>query len=176
MARPVIPGQPAIRGIDLGDASSPKAGVAGSNPARGHTTDQPFVQTRGDLRHELTRQLRSARATRRPAGTRIPDGRGLRPNTFNISERPGRGGRPGGARTLGGRPALRPRHEPGGDTPDSPSTPAWRCTSAIQRARGSAAAMRTRTACCGRPAPPRQSAGLLPGRPRRHRRRTQRQT
>jgi IS30 family transposase len=47
-----------------------------------------FVQTRGDLRHELTRHLRTGRATRRPAGTRIPDGRGLRPNTLNISERP----------------------------------------------------------------------------------------
>jgi IS30 family transposase len=47
-----------------------------------------FVQTRGDLRHELTRHLRTGRVTRRPAGTRIPDGRGLRPNTRNISERP----------------------------------------------------------------------------------------
>jgi IS30 family transposase len=47
-----------------------------------------FVQARGDLRHELTRQLRIGRAMRRPAGARLPDGRGLRPNTLNISQRP----------------------------------------------------------------------------------------
>jgi IS30 family transposase len=47
-----------------------------------------FVQARGDLRHELTRHLRTGRAMRRPAGTRLPDGRGLRPNTLNISQRP----------------------------------------------------------------------------------------
>jgi IS30 family transposase len=47
-----------------------------------------FVQSRGDLRHELTRHLRTRRATRRPAGARLPDGRGLRPTTLNISERP----------------------------------------------------------------------------------------
>jgi transposase, IS30 family len=47
-----------------------------------------FVQSRGDLRHELTRQLRTGRATRRPKGTRLPDGRGVRPNILNISQRP----------------------------------------------------------------------------------------
>jgi transposase, IS30 family len=47
-----------------------------------------FVQARGDLRHELTRQLRTGRATRRPKGTRLPDGRGVRPNILNISQRP----------------------------------------------------------------------------------------
>ena len=47
-----------------------------------------FVQARGDLRHELTRHLRTRRAMRRPAGARLPDGRGLRPNTLNISQRP----------------------------------------------------------------------------------------
>src|ERR687897_672580 len=47
-----------------------------------------FVQARGDLRHELTRHLRTRRAMRRPAGARLPDGRGLRPTTLNISERP----------------------------------------------------------------------------------------
>jgi IS30 family transposase len=47
-----------------------------------------FVQTRGDLRHELTRQLRTGRATRRPKGTRLPDGRGVRPNILHISQRP----------------------------------------------------------------------------------------
>jgi IS30 family transposase len=47
-----------------------------------------FVQSRGDLRHELTRYLRTGRATRRPKGTRLPDGRGIRPNILNISQRP----------------------------------------------------------------------------------------
>jgi IS30 family transposase len=47
-----------------------------------------FVQARGDLRHELTRYLRTGRATRRPAGRRLPDGRGVRPNILNISQRP----------------------------------------------------------------------------------------
>jgi len=47
-----------------------------------------FVQARGDLRHELTGQLRTRRAMRRPKGTRLPDGRGGRPNMVNISERP----------------------------------------------------------------------------------------
>jgi IS30 family transposase len=47
-----------------------------------------FVQSRGDLRRELTRHLRTRRAMRQPAGTRLPDGRGARPNTVNISQRP----------------------------------------------------------------------------------------
>jgi IS30 family transposase len=47
-----------------------------------------FVQTRGSLRKELTTQLRTKRAIRRPRGAKIPDGRGLRPNILNISERP----------------------------------------------------------------------------------------
>ena len=47
-----------------------------------------FVQARGDLRHELTQHLRTGRAMRRPAGRRLPDGRGVRPNILNISERP----------------------------------------------------------------------------------------
>ena len=47
-----------------------------------------FVQTRGGLRKELTQHLRTKRATRRPAGKRQPDGRGLRPNILNISQRP----------------------------------------------------------------------------------------
>jgi IS30 family transposase len=47
-----------------------------------------FVQARGDLRHELTRYLRTRRAMRRPKGTRLPDGRGIRPNILNISARP----------------------------------------------------------------------------------------
>jgi IS30 family transposase len=47
-----------------------------------------FVQARGELRHELTAHLRTRRAMRRPAGTRLPDGRGMRPNILNISQRP----------------------------------------------------------------------------------------
>ena len=47
-----------------------------------------FVQSRGALRKELTAHLRTGRVTRRPAGTRLPDGRGGRPGIINISERP----------------------------------------------------------------------------------------
>jgi len=47
-----------------------------------------FVQTRGSLRKELTAHLRTGRTTRRPAGTRQPDGRGNRPGILHISERP----------------------------------------------------------------------------------------
>ena len=47
-----------------------------------------FIQSRGALRKELTAHLRTGRVIRRPAGTRIPDGRGGRPGILNISERP----------------------------------------------------------------------------------------
>lgn len=47
-----------------------------------------FIQARGDLRHELTRYLRTRRAMRRPAGTRLPDGRGRRPGVLTIAQRP----------------------------------------------------------------------------------------
>jgi IS30 family transposase len=47
-----------------------------------------FVQTRGALRRELTQYLRTGRVLRRPKGVRLPDGRGGRPNTLHISERP----------------------------------------------------------------------------------------
>jgi IS30 family transposase len=47
-----------------------------------------FVQPRGGLRKELTTHLRTRRATRRPAGQRLPDGRGSRPNILHISQRP----------------------------------------------------------------------------------------
>ena len=47
-----------------------------------------FVQSRGALRKELTAHLRTRRVIRRPAGTRLPDGRGGRPGILNISERP----------------------------------------------------------------------------------------
>jgi transposase, IS30 family len=47
-----------------------------------------YVQTRGALRRELTQCLRTGRVLRRPKGVRLPDGRGGRPNTLHISERP----------------------------------------------------------------------------------------
>ena len=47
-----------------------------------------FVQSRGALRKELTQYLRTGRVIRRPKGVRLPDGRGGRPNTLHISERP----------------------------------------------------------------------------------------
>jgi IS30 family transposase len=47
-----------------------------------------FVQSRGALRRELTRYLRTGRVIRRPKGVRLPDGRGGRPGTLHISERP----------------------------------------------------------------------------------------
>jgi IS30 family transposase len=47
-----------------------------------------FVQTRRELRTELTQHLRTKRAIRRPRGQRQPDGRGGRPGFVRISERP----------------------------------------------------------------------------------------
>jgi IS30 family transposase len=47
-----------------------------------------FIQSRGALRKELTAYLRTGRVIRRPAGTKLPDGRGGRPGILNISERP----------------------------------------------------------------------------------------
>jgi IS30 family transposase len=47
-----------------------------------------YVQSRGALRKELTRYLRTGRVIRRPKGVRLPDGRGGRPNTLHISKRP----------------------------------------------------------------------------------------
>jgi IS30 family transposase len=47
-----------------------------------------FIQSRGALRKELTAHLRTGRVIRRPAGIRLPDGRGGRPGILNISERP----------------------------------------------------------------------------------------
>jgi IS30 family transposase len=47
-----------------------------------------YVQSRGALRKELTGYLRTGRVIRRPKGVRLPDGRGGRPNTLHISERP----------------------------------------------------------------------------------------
>ena len=47
-----------------------------------------FIQSRGALRRELTAHQRTGRVIRRPAGTRLPDGRGGRPGILSISERP----------------------------------------------------------------------------------------
>ena len=47
-----------------------------------------YVQSRGALRQELTRYLRTGRVIRRPKGARLPDRRGGRPNRLHISARP----------------------------------------------------------------------------------------
>jgi IS30 family transposase len=47
-----------------------------------------YVQSRGALRRELTGYLRTGQVIRRPKGVRLPDGRGGRPNTLHISQRP----------------------------------------------------------------------------------------
>jgi IS30 family transposase len=47
-----------------------------------------FVQARGGLARELTRALRTGRATRHPRGTRLPSGRGQLRDIVPISERP----------------------------------------------------------------------------------------
>jgi IS30 family transposase len=51
-----------------------------------------FVQSRGALRRELTRYLRTGRVIRRPKGVRMPDGRGGRPDILHICERPAEAG------------------------------------------------------------------------------------
>jgi IS30 family transposase len=51
-----------------------------------------FIQSRGALRKELTAHLRTKRVIRRPAGIRLPDGRGGRPGILNISQRPAEAG------------------------------------------------------------------------------------
>ncbi len=47
-----------------------------------------FVQSRGALRKELTRYLRSGHSTRRPKGHTVMNGQGQLRGTLNISERP----------------------------------------------------------------------------------------
>jgi IS30 family transposase len=47
-----------------------------------------FVQSRGALRKELTRYLRSGHSTRRPRGHSVMNGQGQLRGTLNISERP----------------------------------------------------------------------------------------
>jgi IS30 family transposase len=47
-----------------------------------------FVQSRGALRRELQRYLRTGRAMRYPRGKRLPQGRGQLRDTVHISQRP----------------------------------------------------------------------------------------
>ena len=65
-----------------------------------------FVQSRGALRRELQRCLRTGRAMRYPRGKRLPQGRGQLRDVVLISERPAEAERPGGAWPLGRRPAV----------------------------------------------------------------------
>ena len=64
-----------------------------------------FVQSRGALRKELTRYLRSGHTTRRPRGHTVMNGQGQLRGTLNIRERPAEAERPCRARPLGRRPA-----------------------------------------------------------------------
>jgi IS30 family transposase len=48
-----------------------------------------FVQSRGALRKELTRYLRSGHSTRRPKGHSVMNGQGQLRGVLNIRERPG---------------------------------------------------------------------------------------
>ncbi len=65
-----------------------------------------YVQSRGALRRELTRCLRTGRALRQP-GRQAGQRKNRIPNMINICRAPGRGRRPRGARPLGGRPDHR---------------------------------------------------------------------
>src|SRR2546429_9678979 len=65
-----------------------------------------FVQSRGDLRHELTRYLRTRRAMRPPQGARLPDGRGAPLYELGIADRPPQAADPAVARHLGGGPGF----------------------------------------------------------------------
>jgi IS30 family transposase len=47
-----------------------------------------FIQSRGALRRELQRCLRTGRAMRYPRGKRLPQGRGQLRDTLHISQRP----------------------------------------------------------------------------------------
>ena len=75
-----------------------------------------FVQSRGALRRELQRCLRTGRAMRYPRAKRLPQGRGQLRDVVLISERPGRGRGSGGAWPLGRRPAAGQASIGGGDT------------------------------------------------------------
>jgi IS30 family transposase len=65
-----------------------------------------FVQSRGALRRELQRCLRTGRAMRYPRGKRLPQGRGQLRDTLPISQRPPEAADRGGARPLGRRPGA----------------------------------------------------------------------
>jgi IS30 family transposase len=60
-----------------------------------------LVQSRGALRRELQRCLRTGRAMRYPRGKRLPQGRGQLRDVVLISERPAGGRGSGGAWPLG---------------------------------------------------------------------------
>ena len=79
-----------------------------------------FVQSRGALRRELQRCLRTGRAMRYPRAKRLPQGRGQLRDTVHISQRPAGGGRPGGARALGRRPGVRQAAQRGRDPGGAP--------------------------------------------------------
>ena len=88
-----------------------------------------YVQSRGALRRELTRCLRTGRALRQPgrhAGQR--KSRIVR-DMVNISTASARGRRPGGARSLGGRPADRQGPTGPRSARWSSALPASRCSS-----------------------------------------------
>jgi IS30 family transposase len=53
-----------------------------------HETIYLFVQSRGALRKELTRYLRSGHTTRRPKGHTVMNGQGQLRGVLNIRERP----------------------------------------------------------------------------------------
>ncbi len=63
-----------------------------------------FVQSRGALRRDLQRQLRTGRAMRHPRAARLPQGRGQLRDTVGISERPAEAEDRARPRALGGRP------------------------------------------------------------------------
>jgi DNA-binding CsgD family transcriptional regulator len=75
-----------------------------------------FVQSRGALRRELQRCLRTGRAMRYPRAKRLPQGRGQLRDTLHINQpATRRGGRSGGAWPLGRRPGVWPAAQRGGD-------------------------------------------------------------
>jgi IS30 family transposase len=79
-----------------------------------------FVQSRGALRRELQRCLRTGRAMRYPRGKRLPQGRGAAARHPRHQPATRRGGRPGGAWALGRRPGLRPAAQRGRDLGRAP--------------------------------------------------------
>ena len=72
----------------------------------GHETiyQSLYVQTRGELRKDLYRQLSLKRRQRKPRGAGTAAAKSLYTEAFTISRPARRGRRPRGARALGGRP------------------------------------------------------------------------